>query len=240
LITKDASIFRRDSLTRTLLILTFVTGIVDVVSFLALGQVFSAMQTGNVIFLGLGVARVSGAPVLAPLVALCAFLAGGAAAALLTRTSTPAAENRLRIAMATEIVLLGVAALLAALVDVNPGDLTAYVLIAILSVAMGLRNTIARGIGDPNLATTVLNLTLSAFVSSTPTGIAAESELALRAAAIAAILGGAIAGALLLKVSLAVALAAAAAVVVVAAAVSSRGSRDTSGPAPSESGESRI
>jgi uncharacterized membrane protein YoaK (UPF0700 family) len=239
LITKDASIFRRDPLTRTLLILTFVTGIVDVVSFLALGQVFSAMQTGNVIFLGLGVAGVSGAPVLAPLVALCAFLAGGTGAALLTRTSTLAAGNRLRIAMATEIVLLGVAALLAALVDVDPGDLTAYVLIAILSVAMGLRNTIARGIGDPNLATTVLNLTLSAFVCSTPTGIAAESELALRAAAIAAILGGAIAGALLLKVSLAVALAAAAAVVV-AAAVSSRGSRDTSGPTPSESGESRI
>lgn len=43
-----------DSLTRTLLVLTFVTGILDAVSFLALGQVFAAMQTGNVIFLGLG------------------------------------------------------------------------------------------------------------------------------------------------------------------------------------------
>jgi hypothetical protein len=34
----------RDPLTRTLLILTFVTGIVDVVSFLALGNVFGACQ----------------------------------------------------------------------------------------------------------------------------------------------------------------------------------------------------
>jgi uncharacterized membrane protein YoaK (UPF0700 family) len=207
----------RDPLTRTLLILTFVTGIVDVVSFLALGHVFAAMQTGNVIFLGLGVAGVAGAPVLAPLIALLAFLAGGTAGALLARTATPTAGNRLQLAMATEIVLLGAAAVLAALADVNPGGLTAYVLIAILSVAMGLRNTIARGIGDPNLATTVLNLTLSAFVSSTPTGIASEPELALRAAAIAAILAGAIAGALLLKVSLALALATAAAVVVAAA-----------------------
>jgi uncharacterized membrane protein YoaK (UPF0700 family) len=227
----------REPLTRTLLVLTFVTGIVDAVSFLALGQVFAAMQTGNVIFLGLGVADVSGAPVLAPLVGLCAFLAGGSAAALLTLPASPASANGLRSAMVAEIGLLGIAAVMAALADVDPGELTAYLLIAMLSVAMGLRNTIARRIGDPNLATTVLNLTLSAFVSHTPTGIASEGELALRGAAIAAILAGAVAGALLLKASLALAIAAAAAVVVVAA-VSGRGSRTTSsllssGPSPS-------
>ena len=131
--------------------------------------------------------------------------------------------------MAVEIVLLGSAVLLAALIDVHPGEFIAYMLIAILSVAMGLRNTIARGIGDPNLATTVLNLTLGAFVSSTPTGIASEGELALRAAAIGAILAGAIAGALLLKVSLALAIVVAAAVVA-AAAISDRGST----PVPAE------
>ncbi|HEY2055125.1 MAG TPA: YoaK family protein [Solirubrobacterales bacterium] len=228
----------RDPLTRTLLILTFVTGIVDVVSFLALGRVFAAMQTGNVIFLGLGVGGVAGAPLVAPLVALLAFLAGGTAGALLARTATPTAGHRLELAMGVEIVLLGAAAVLAALTDVDPGGLSADVLIAFLSVAMGLRNTIARGIGDPNLATTVLNLTLSAFVSSTPTGIASESELALRAAAIGAILAGAIAGALLLKVSLALAISTAAAVVV-AAAVSSRGSRDASTLTPREPSPTR-
>jgi uncharacterized membrane protein YoaK (UPF0700 family) len=178
------------------------------------------MQTGNVIFLGLGVGGASGAPVAAPLVALGAFLVGGAAAALLARTATPAGD-RLRLAMAAEIGLLALAAVLAALIDVDPGEFAAYLLIAILSGAMGLRNTIARGIGDPNLATTVLNLTLGAFVSSTPTGIASEGELELRAAAIGAILGGAVVGALLLKVSLALTIATAAAVVV-AAALSSR------------------
>lgn len=217
----------RDRLTRTLLVLTFVTGMVDVVSFLALGQVFSAMQTGNVIFLGLGVADISGAPVAAPAVALCAFLVGGAGGALLTHRATPSPGRRLQLAMAAEIVLLAIAATIAALVDVDPGHLAAYTLIAILSIAMGLRNTIARGIGDPNLATTVLNLTLGAFVSSTPTGIASESELALRAAAIGAILAGAVTGALLLKTSLALAIATAAAVVVVAA-LSNRGAREAS------------
>jgi Protein of unknown function (DUF1275) len=93
----------------------------------------------------------------------------------------------------------------------------------ILPAAMGLRNTIARRVDDPNLATTVLNLTRSAFVSHTSTGLAAEGELGLRGAAIGAILAGAVAGALL-QVSLALAIAAAAAVVV-AAAVSSHGGR---------------
>jgi uncharacterized membrane protein YoaK (UPF0700 family) len=228
----------RNPLTRTLLILTFVTGIVDVVSFLALGQVFSAMQTGNVIFLGLGIGGVSGAPVLAPLVALAAFLAGGTAGALLTTIAAPTPGARLRLAMAIEIALLAVAALLAALTTVHAGDTTAYVLIALLSLAMGLRNTIARGIGDPNLATTVLNLTLGAFTSTTPSGIASESELTLRAAAIGAILAGAITGALLLKTSLALAIATAAAAVA-AAALTNRGPSPSSSAVPSDPSPSR-
>lgn len=206
---------------RTLLILTFVTGILDAASFLALGQVFAAMQTGNVIFLGLGIADVSGAPTLAPLIALGAFLVGGLTAALLTPAVGRSSGNGLQLAMVTEIVLLSVAGTLAALVDVEPGKPIAYLLIAMLSLSMGLRNTVARRIGDPNLATTVLNLTLSAFVTQTPTGFASESELALRGAAIVAILAGAVSGALLLKTSLALAIAAAV-VGVIAAAVSGR------------------
>lgn len=34
---------------RPLIVLTFATGVIDAASFLALGQVFAAMQTGNVI-----------------------------------------------------------------------------------------------------------------------------------------------------------------------------------------------
>lgn len=205
-----------DPLKRTLLILTFVTGILDAASFLALGQVFVAMQTGNVIFLGLGFAGASGAPTLAPLIALGAFLVGGLTAALLTPAVGRRSGDGLQLAMAIEIVLLTLAGTLAALVDVDPGKPIAYLLIAMLSVAMGLRNTVARGIGDPNLATTVLNLTLSAF-TRTPTGLASEGELALRATAFAAILAGAVTGALLLKASLALAIAAAVVGVVVAA-----------------------
>lgn len=225
-----------DSLTRTLLVLTFVTGILDAVSFLALGQVFAAMQTGNVIFLGLGIGDAPGAPLLAPLVALGAFLAGGLGAALLARPARPGPEG-LRFALAVEVGLLGCAALLAALIEVEPKQTTAYLLIAMLALAMGLRNTIARQLGDPNLATTVLNLTLTAFVSHTPTGFASQAEIGIRGAAIAAILAGAVCGALLLEASLALAIAAAAAIVLgLALSTGGLGRRPTSvpnDPAPS-------
>ena len=43
-------------LTRTLLVLTFTTGLVDGVSYLGLGHVFTANMTGNIVLLGFGIA----------------------------------------------------------------------------------------------------------------------------------------------------------------------------------------
>ncbi|MGC1164485.1 MAG: YoaK family protein [Solirubrobacterales bacterium] len=205
------------SLARTLLVLTFVTGIVDAVSFLGLGQVFAAMQTGNVIFLGFGVAGTAAAPVLAPLVALMAFVAGGGLAASLARHGAlGGARAGLGPALALEVGLLAVAALVAASTAVSPGELPAYLAIALLSLAMGLRNTAVRGFGGPNLATTVLNLTMTALTSPAPLSVASGSDMAQRAAAFAAILAGAATGALLLKASLTLPLATAAAITLAA------------------------
>src|SRR5438876_5917986 len=60
-------------LARTLLVLTFTTGLVDAVSFLGLGNVFTANMTGNVVFLGFGIAGSGGLQVVAPLVSLGSF-----------------------------------------------------------------------------------------------------------------------------------------------------------------------
>jgi uncharacterized membrane protein YoaK (UPF0700 family) len=204
------------SLTRTLLALTFVTGIVDAVCFLGLGQVFAAMQTGNVIFLGLGIAGAAGAPVVAPLIALVAFLGGGALAALLGRGAGAQAGYGLAPALAIEVSLLAGAALLAAATEVSAGELSAYAAIALLALAMGLRNTVVRGFGGPNLATTVLNLTLTALTSAAPLSVASGSDLGQRAAAFVAIVAGAATGALLLRTSLALPLATAAAITLAA------------------------
>lgn len=207
-------------LTRTLLALTFVTGIVDAVTFLGLGQVFAAMQTGNAIFLGLGLglADAGEVAVLAPLVALLAFLAGGALAALLARPE-PAGRG-LGFAIAIEVALLAGAAAIAAVATIEPDEAGAYALIALLALAMGLRNTIVRGFAGPNLATTVLNLTVTALTAAAPLAVASGGDLAQRAAAFVAILAGAATGALLLKTSLALPIATAAAITLAAGLLS--------------------
>lgn len=194
--------------TRTLLILTFATGIVDAVSFVGLGQVFAAMQTGNVIFLGLGIGGSAGAPVGAPLLALAGFLLGGLGAVVLAAAG-PGRPAALRRMVATEVALLALATLFALLTEPTPNDAGAYTLVAVLSFTMGLRNTIARRVGGPNLATTVLNLSL-APLAAVPAAAAAPADLRLRAVAFAAILAGAVAGALLLDGSVALALGGAA------------------------------
>jgi uncharacterized membrane protein YoaK (UPF0700 family) len=206
-----------DSQTRTLLVLTFVTGIVDAVSFLALGHVFAAMQTGNVIFLGLGIGGAAGAAIAAPLVGLVAYLVGSAAIAAGLRPGTASEPAALTLAMLVEVGLLGAAALGAALSDPVAGEAPAYALIALLSGTMGMRNTIVRRLGDPNLTTTVLTLTVSGLLSHSPFGIASEDELGTRAAAVVAIVAGAVLGTLLLRQSAAMAIAAAALVVLLAA-----------------------
>src|SRR5438270_9228101 len=70
-------------LTRTLLVLTFTTGVVDAVSYLGLGRVFTANMTGNVVLLGFGIAGSGGLPVVAPVVSLVAFLLGAGAGGVL-------------------------------------------------------------------------------------------------------------------------------------------------------------
>jgi uncharacterized membrane protein YoaK (UPF0700 family) len=79
--------------------------------------------------------------------------------------------------------------------------------ITLLALAMGVRNATIRRLAVPDLTTTVLTMTL--------TGLAADSQLfggggkgtARRAAAVLAMLAGALAGALLVKASLSLPLA---------------------------------
>src|SRR5258706_826258 len=59
-----------------LLGMTAVTGLVDAVSFLSLGRVFTANMTGNIVLLAFATARVSGLSIARSLSALLAFLVG--------------------------------------------------------------------------------------------------------------------------------------------------------------------
>jgi len=70
---------RNGPLPLLLILLTIVTGLVDAVSYLALGHVFVANMTGNVVFLGFAVADAEDFSVPASLTAIAAFLFGALA-----------------------------------------------------------------------------------------------------------------------------------------------------------------
>src|SRR5256885_14925076 len=62
-----------------LLVQTAATGLIDAVSYLALGHVFTANMTGNVVFLAFAVAGAPGLSIARSLVSLGAFLVGAVA-----------------------------------------------------------------------------------------------------------------------------------------------------------------
>src|SRR5437773_8982858 len=110
-------------LARALLVLTFTTGLVDAVSYLGLGRVFTANMTGNIVFLGFGIAGSGGLPVVAPLVSLGSFLLGAGAGGVLAERTGDRHPAHIARALAVEVSLIGVAAALAAALDVRPNAL---------------------------------------------------------------------------------------------------------------------
>src|ERR1700688_4084824 len=72
-----------------LLSMTAVTGMVDAVSFLSLGHVFTANMTGNVVFLGFAIGGAAGLSVSRSLMALICFGVGALLGGLMTRKMSP-------------------------------------------------------------------------------------------------------------------------------------------------------
>ena len=87
------------------LTLTVVTGVVDAVSILALGRVFVANMTGNVVFSAFAVVGAPGFSLSASLFALAGFLVGAYAGASLTLRVSPLSA----IALAAALLALAAA-----------------------------------------------------------------------------------------------------------------------------------
>lgn len=201
----------RAPLTQALLLLTFTTGLVDAVSFIGIGRVFTANMTGNVALLGFGLAGGAQLPVLAPLVSLSAFLVGaGAGGALAGRMGTRR-HDHIGTALAVEIALITVATVLTALVKIHVGAASGLAVIALLALAMGIRNATMRHVGVVDLTTTVLTGTLTNLATGLPVFGGSGKATARRLLTVLALLLGALSGALLLQVTLVLAMATAAA-----------------------------
>jgi uncharacterized membrane protein YoaK (UPF0700 family) len=184
-----------------LLVLTMTTGLIDAVSVLGLGRVFTANMTGNIVFLGFALAAAPGFSASRSLAALGAFLVGAIVGGRLSVSLGSSRRRWLVVAATVEAAALLTAAVLALGSEHSAETLPSriYALIGLTAVAMGVRNATVRKLAVPDLTTTVLTLTL--------TGLGADSGLAggrnprwrRRLSSVVAMLIGATVGALLVR-----------------------------------------
>src|SRR5713101_3341170 len=185
-------------------IATVITGLIDAISYLALGHVFTANMTGNVVFLAFAVAGAPGLSITRSLAALVAFLIGaligGRAATRLSEVSTP---RWITTALGLESALL----LAATLVAINFRDSSGrsfqlYSIIVLTACAMGIRNATVRKMAVPDLTTTVLTLTITGLAADSRFAGGTSSRWRRRLLAVLVMFAGAALGTLLLKRSL--------------------------------------
>jgi len=192
-----------------LLGMTAVTGLVDAVSFLSLGSVFTANMTGNILILAFATAHVSGLSVVRSSTALIAFLIG---AILGGRITAPAsADSRMRFAAKAfllEVVFLSVASLcsIGYRSDLLEHSLQPLVLITFTGLAMGTRNAAVRKLAIPDLTTTVLTLTVTGIAADSSLAKGNNPRLARRVGSVLAIFFGAAFGAVAIRYSISAAL----------------------------------
>ncbi|MEU5310631.1 YoaK family protein [Streptomyces sp. NPDC021562] len=205
-----------------LLALMTVSGLIDAVSYLGLGHVFTANMTGNIVILGFAAAGAPGFSVPHSATSLACFVVGATVGGRVAgRFGGGSRRTWTRVILVAEAALLAGSAVLAFVRP--PSAATTYSLIALTAFAMGLRNANVRKLGVPDLtATTVVTTTLTGLVSESRFGDATSSRTRRRAAAVLALVGGAVLGAwLVLHHGLGIPLLAAAAVSAVFAVAAS-------------------
>jgi len=195
---------QRGLLTGVLLTMILLTGIVDAISYLALGRVFVANMTGNVIFIGFALAGEKSLSVSSALVALSAFFVG---AVLSGRFYNYINSDRLRllgIGLTAQALLFTL--VLCILVFSNGSAVWQMGSAALLAIAMAFQNTLARRIAMPGLATTVV---LTSTLTDLGADIGAGKSLQQRRRLLAIVimcLGACVGGIFVLYVSVVAAL----------------------------------
>ncbi|HXI89262.1 MAG TPA: YoaK family protein [Blastocatellia bacterium] len=218
------------TLTISLLGLTFTTGLIDAISIIALGRVFTANMTGNIVFLAFAIAGVPGLSAGRSVASLLAFMAGAVCGGLFNvRHSGRTQARLLKNASFIEAVLL-LAAAIFAIITGSKTEITTtatYGLIVITALAMGLRNAVVRKLAVPDVTTTVLTLTVTGIASDSSLAGGANPRWKTRLASIVTMFAGAATGALLLRYGVVAPLAASSFVAALAYMAARRSERVT-------------
>jgi uncharacterized membrane protein YoaK (UPF0700 family) len=187
--------------------LTISSGAVDAISFLALGKIFTAFMTGNVAFLGMGIAGHPGAPRIVSVLASMAGFAGGVylATKIIKCSSQSGAYESSVVWPRLTTYALGIS-LLPHLCFVviwfatngRPGDDLVPVLLAVWALAMGNQSAAVRQLNVGGIFTTAATATFIFLVGDWANNrpLTGEEHRRLRAVLVSLAIG-ATAGALL-------------------------------------------
>jgi uncharacterized membrane protein YoaK (UPF0700 family) len=168
---------------------------VDAVTYLALGHVFAANMTGNIIVLGFALAGAPDISVTASLVSLASFFIGAMLSGHLARALGHTRQRWIVTMFALETTFLALAALVTAMSVLPHND---ELIVGILAIAMGMRSVTARRMGISDVSTIVVTLTLSNLAADALLPGATYQAAGVRLFSLGAILVGAAAGALVL------------------------------------------
>jgi uncharacterized membrane protein YoaK (UPF0700 family) len=182
-----------------LVALTVASGAVDAISYFGLGKIFSAFMTGNIVFLGFGIAKIEGPDVIPVIIALSTFAVGSYLG--LRITTLGAQEPGLwprRVTVLLTLVVIAEASFLAMWLATagHPPTEIVYVLLALFSLAMGIQTAAVRSLGVQGVFTTAGTFTLVAL-AETFAGSRPRAEIPRLVGVLVGLVAGAIGGGLL-------------------------------------------
>jgi uncharacterized membrane protein YoaK (UPF0700 family) len=185
-----------------LAVLAFAAGSIDVLSWLALGKVFSAFMTGNVVFLAAGLFSHQSKLSLHAAIALCAFGAGAWATAWVMPREQPSVLWPARVTAALIACALVQVAFWVLWLAVGGGradsESTLMILLGISAFAMGIQTAAAVTLGVHAVFTTAVTATWTVLVGDAAHWSATATERRRLTLVLGGTLLGALAGALLL------------------------------------------
>jgi uncharacterized membrane protein YoaK (UPF0700 family) len=189
---------RRDLL---LIVLTFSSGAVDAISFLALGKVFTAFMTGNLVFLGLRITGAGGPAALHTILTpVCAFAVGVFGASLIVKPTRGSQTWPRRVTLALTVTALGQLCFFGLWLAASghPSVIATDVLLGISALGMGFQTAAVFSLGIQGVFTTAATATMTVLMGDAAHWSTTRPDRRVLAGILIAMIAGTACGGLLI------------------------------------------
>jgi uncharacterized membrane protein YoaK (UPF0700 family) len=185
---------------RLLIALALSSGATDAICWLALGKVFTAFMTGNLVFLGLRITGSGGPAVHSSLTPICAFAVGVFCASLVVKPTRGTQPWPLRVTLAltvTALLQLCFVGLWVA-VSAHPSVGAVDFLLGLSALAMGFQTAAVFSLGIQGVFTTAATATLTVLMGDAANWSTTRPDRRILAGLLIAIIVGTASGGLLI------------------------------------------